>query len=190
MVGPLHGLPVSLKDSFRIEGVQGTIGYVSFLEHPPASSNSALVNMLLDMGAVLYVKTNIPQTLMVCTQSCILPLRSIDVTLDWRFGKQHLRPHVESPQHQSYSWRIKWRRRGIGCLQGLGPWCRDRRRRLRPDPRSLLRHVRVQADGRSYSLWRANIRGARGPPGTHHSSRASRKQPGRSRAVHVTHPRG
>ncbi|PKY06707.1 alpha-glucosidase [Aspergillus campestris IBT 28561] len=64
VVGPLHGLPVSLKDCFRIEGVQSTVGYVSFLEHPPASSNSALVNMLLDMGAVLYVKTNIPQTLM------------------------------------------------------------------------------------------------------------------------------
>lgn len=72
MVGPLHGLPVSLKDCFRIEGVQSTVGYVSFLEHPPASSNSSLVNMLLDMGAVLYVKTNIPQTLMVCTQPCAL----------------------------------------------------------------------------------------------------------------------
>ncbi|KAH8435262.1 general amidase GmdB [Aspergillus melleus] len=64
VVGPLHGLPISLKDSFRLEGIQSTIGYASFLATPPASSNSALVNMLLDLGAVLYVKTNIPQTMM------------------------------------------------------------------------------------------------------------------------------
>ncbi|KAL4972618.1 amidase signature domain-containing protein [Aspergillus desertorum] len=45
-------------------GIQSTVGYVSFLEHEPASRNSALVEMLLDLGAVPYVKTNIPQTIM------------------------------------------------------------------------------------------------------------------------------
>ena len=65
VVGPLHGLPVSLKDSFCLEGIQSTLGFVSFVNHEPAQSNSAVVDMLLDLGAVLYVKTNIPQTLMV-----------------------------------------------------------------------------------------------------------------------------
>lgn len=64
VLGPLHGLPVSIKDSFCVEGIQSTVGYVSFLEHEPAKSNSALVDLLLDLGAVLYVKTNIPQTMM------------------------------------------------------------------------------------------------------------------------------
>lgn len=64
-VGPLHGLPISIKDSFCVEGVQSTIGYVAFLENAPTKTNSALVNMLLELGAVLYVKTNIPQTMMV-----------------------------------------------------------------------------------------------------------------------------
>lgn len=45
--------------------MQSTIGYVAFLENEPAKTNSALVKMLLELGAVLYVKTNIPQTLMV-----------------------------------------------------------------------------------------------------------------------------
>ncbi|KAJ5949118.1 hypothetical protein N7454_000702 [Penicillium verhagenii] len=63
-IGPLHGLPISVKDSFCIEGLQSTVGYVSFLKHAPATKNSALVSMLLDLGAVLYVKTNIPQTMM------------------------------------------------------------------------------------------------------------------------------
>ncbi|RHZ65805.1 general amidase GmdB [Aspergillus thermomutatus] len=64
VVGPFHGLPVSIKDSFCVEGIQSTVGYVSFLENEPATSNSALVEMLLNLGAVLYVKTNIPQTMM------------------------------------------------------------------------------------------------------------------------------
>jgi hypothetical protein len=64
-IGPLHGLPISLKDSFCLEGVQSTVGYVACLNNPPATKNSALVTMLLKLGAVLYVKTNIPQTMMV-----------------------------------------------------------------------------------------------------------------------------
>jgi amidase len=68
-IGPLHGLPVSLKDSFCVEGVQSTVGYVSHLNSAPATANSALVAMLLQMGAVLYVKTNIPQTMMVSHKS-------------------------------------------------------------------------------------------------------------------------
>ncbi|CAK7211771.1 hypothetical protein SCUCBS95973_001232 [Sporothrix curviconia] len=62
--GPLHGLPISLKDSFNVAGIQSTIGYVSFLGRPIPATNGALVDLLLELGAVLYVKTNIPQTLM------------------------------------------------------------------------------------------------------------------------------
>jgi amidase len=63
-IGPLHGLPISLKDSFNVKGTQATIGYVSFLSHPPASTNSSLVQVLAAAGAVFYVKTNLPQTMM------------------------------------------------------------------------------------------------------------------------------
>ncbi|KAL4737310.1 amidase signature domain-containing protein [Aspergillus similis] len=62
--GPLHGLPISIKESFNVPGVPTTLGFVSFLDRPPASSSSALVEILNDAGAVLYVKTNIPQTMM------------------------------------------------------------------------------------------------------------------------------
>lgn len=63
-IGPLHGLPISLKDSFNVRGVQGTIGYVSFISHPPAATNSVLVDILHDAGAVFHVKTNLPQSMM------------------------------------------------------------------------------------------------------------------------------
>ncbi|KAF9878332.1 general amidase [Colletotrichum karsti] len=63
-IGPLHGLPISLKDSFKVKGHHATVGYVEFLKRAPPSSNSAMVDLLLDAGAVLFCKTNVPQTMM------------------------------------------------------------------------------------------------------------------------------
>ncbi|KAK6433410.1 hypothetical protein LTR95_010414 [Oleoguttula sp. CCFEE 5521] len=62
-VGPLHGLPISLKDTFKIKGHDASVG-VAALCFKPATTNSALVDLLLSLGAVLYCKTNIPQTMM------------------------------------------------------------------------------------------------------------------------------
>lgn len=62
-LGPLHGVPVSLKDTFKIRGYDASIGLAS-LAFKPATQNSVLVDCLLNAGAVLYCKTNIPQTLM------------------------------------------------------------------------------------------------------------------------------
>ena len=61
--GPLHGVPISLKDSFKVKGYDASIGIASLAENP-AKANSLLVDILLEQGAVLYCKTNIPQTLM------------------------------------------------------------------------------------------------------------------------------
>ncbi|ETS81504.1 hypothetical protein PFICI_06506 [Pestalotiopsis fici W106-1] len=62
--GPFHGLPISMKDSFCVKGHHSTMGYVANISRPAAADNSPLVDMLLEDGAVLYCKTNIPQTLM------------------------------------------------------------------------------------------------------------------------------
>lgn len=62
-LGPLHGLPISLKDCFNISGYDSSVGVAS-LCFKPAKTNSALVDLLLSMGAVLYCKTNVPQTMM------------------------------------------------------------------------------------------------------------------------------
>ncbi|KAH7137323.1 amidase signature domain-containing protein [Dactylonectria estremocensis] len=63
-VGPLHGLPISLKDSYTVEGKHATVGYIEFLRRPIPTTNAPLVKMLLEAGAVLYCKTNLPQTMM------------------------------------------------------------------------------------------------------------------------------
>ncbi|RDW71681.1 hypothetical protein BP5796_07715 [Coleophoma crateriformis] len=51
-------------DSFKYKGYESTIGFVSFIGRPLPEDHSPLLKMLLDLGAILYCKTNIPQTLM------------------------------------------------------------------------------------------------------------------------------
>ncbi|KAG1881700.1 general amidase [Suillus tomentosus] len=63
VVGPLHGLPVSLKDQLCIEGLETTMGYVSWIGQY-AEKNAVLVDVLIECGAVPFVRTNIPQALM------------------------------------------------------------------------------------------------------------------------------
>ncbi|KAH6957760.1 amidase signature domain-containing protein [Ilyonectria sp. MPI-CAGE-AT-0026] len=64
-VGPLHGLPISLKDQFRIKGLETTMGYVAWIGKYE-TDESVLVTLLHQAGAVFYVKTSVPQSLMVC----------------------------------------------------------------------------------------------------------------------------
>ncbi|KXH55707.1 amidase [Colletotrichum salicis] len=61
-LGPLHGLPVSVKDTFNVTGVDTSMG-LAYLCHKPAASNAPLVDLLLSLGCVIITKTNIPQTL-------------------------------------------------------------------------------------------------------------------------------
>ncbi|THY73773.1 glutamyl-tRNA amidotransferas-like protein subunit A [Aureobasidium pullulans] len=64
-VGPLHGLPISLKDQLRIKGLETTMGYVAWIDKYD-TEDSVLTAMLRKAGAVFYVKTSVPQSLMVC----------------------------------------------------------------------------------------------------------------------------
>ncbi|KAJ3341077.1 hypothetical protein HDU93_005709 [Gonapodya sp. JEL0774] len=63
-VGPLHGLPVSLKDQLCVQGVDTTMGYAGWAGQI-AEEDSVVVKILKNAGAVPYVRTNIPQSLMV-----------------------------------------------------------------------------------------------------------------------------
>ncbi|KAJ5211857.1 acetamidase [Penicillium cinerascens] len=64
-IGPLHGLPISLKDQLRVKGLETSMGYVSWLGKYD-TTESVLVTLLRKAGAIFYTKTNVPQTLMVC----------------------------------------------------------------------------------------------------------------------------
>ncbi|KAM5383596.1 hypothetical protein ACJZ2D_002045 [Fusarium nematophilum] len=64
-VGPLHGLPISLKDQLRIKGLETTMGYAAWIGKYD-EEGSVLTSLLYKAGAVFYIKTSVPQSLMVC----------------------------------------------------------------------------------------------------------------------------
>ncbi|KAB5554879.1 amidase signature domain-containing protein [Coniochaeta sp. 2T2.1] len=69
-MGPLHGLPVSLKDQFHVKGVDTSMGYVGWIggnygvldDSQAHQVQSQVTEELLSVGAVLYCKTSLPQT--------------------------------------------------------------------------------------------------------------------------------
>ncbi|KAH8113206.1 general amidase [Phellopilus nigrolimitatus] len=62
-MGALHGLPISLKDQFSMKDLETTIGFVYGIGNL-AKSDATLVKILYEAGAVPFVRTNVPQTLM------------------------------------------------------------------------------------------------------------------------------
>lgn len=65
VVGPLHGLPVSIKDHILVKGHDTATGYASWAYKTYADRDAAVVQILREAGAVLYLKTANPQTLLV-----------------------------------------------------------------------------------------------------------------------------
>ncbi|KAI0016288.1 amidase [Xylariomycetidae sp. FL0641] len=63
-VGPLHGLPISLKDNFHLAGLDSTVGFTAHVGDP-APHDAVLAELLAGAGAVFYVKTNVPTAMMI-----------------------------------------------------------------------------------------------------------------------------
>ncbi|KAF2815973.1 amidase signature enzyme [Mytilinidion resinicola] len=61
--GPLAGIPVSLKDSIVVKGFDTSVGY-SCKTGKPYAADGIMVKILKDAGAVPFVKTNLPTTLL------------------------------------------------------------------------------------------------------------------------------
>ncbi|KAK6850986.1 hypothetical protein PG987_000620 [Apiospora arundinis] len=162
--GPLHGLPISMKvrqtPSGNVHGAQSPgangntcIGLIRSRRTPrlrwvcgvPETAGpqgeSTLVKLLQEAGAILYCKTNVPQTMMV---NCGL-------------RKQHLRPHPQPPQHQAQRRRFHRRRGRPPRLPRFPAGRGHRHRRLHPYSLRVLRHLRLQADGGPRPLRRPKL---------------------------------
>jgi amidase len=60
--GPLHGVPMTIKESFDVVGMPTTWGVPRYKENYP-SSNALVVDRFLQAGAVIFGKTNVPMYL-------------------------------------------------------------------------------------------------------------------------------
>jgi len=57
--GPLHGLPMTIKESFEVTGMPTTAGAPELKDHR-SSMNAVAAQRLLDAGAIIVGKTNVP----------------------------------------------------------------------------------------------------------------------------------
>ena len=80
---PLHGLPISLKDSVGVAGLDCTLGLTRYAGQP-WGEDSLIVRILRGKGAQVYVKSNVPQTLI--SFECSNPLFGVST-------------HLQSAQH-------------------------------------------------------------------------------------------
>lgn len=58
-IGPLHGIPVLVKDQAETAGIRTTFGSVAFEDYVP-DEDATIVKKLKDAGAIILAKTNLP----------------------------------------------------------------------------------------------------------------------------------
>ncbi|KAG9126613.1 hypothetical protein FRC07_002801 [Ceratobasidium sp. 392] len=64
VVGPLHGIPVSIKDHVLVKGEDTATGYIAWAGRTVSDRDACIVQILRAAGAVIYVKTANPQSLL------------------------------------------------------------------------------------------------------------------------------
>jgi aspartyl-tRNA(Asn)/glutamyl-tRNA(Gln) amidotransferase subunit A len=60
-LGPLHGVPVSIKDQVDVRGVRTTYGSAIFADAPEAQVDDVTVARLRAAGAIIFAKTTLPE---------------------------------------------------------------------------------------------------------------------------------
>ena len=62
-IGPLHGLPISVKDYISMRGRRTSAGYLAWIDRV-AKQDALILTILYQAGAVFFVRTTQPQSLM------------------------------------------------------------------------------------------------------------------------------
>ena len=62
-IGLLHGLPISVKEQISIAGHYTNVGFVSMVSNH-STEDASIVKSLKSLGAVVFARTNQPQSLM------------------------------------------------------------------------------------------------------------------------------
>ena len=57
--GPLHGVPITIKDTYRVKGSRTTAGYLPLKDHIP-DTDAVAVQLLKEAGAIIIGRTNTP----------------------------------------------------------------------------------------------------------------------------------
>jgi hypothetical protein len=143
LIGPLHGVPMSLKDQFDIEGLDSTLGYVG-RAFAPATSNAVIVDVLKRLGAVVIAKTNLPQSIMVRPRRLSVQHQPLTFTVV-RDRESSMGTDDASHEPEFYArWFIRRRSGSFSnprVVGGLG----NRHRRINSHPESHKRALGLKA---------------------------------------------
>ena len=126
--GPLHGVPMTLKESYTFAGSPTTWG-VPELEHNVTETSALAVERLEKAGVVVFGKTNVPILL-----------------ADWQSYNAIYGTCNNPWDVDAYAGRLVGRLRGGAGSRPHRHRCRQRHRCLHSQSRALLRRVRPEAD--------------------------------------------
>ena len=62
LVGPLHGMPMAVKDIMHVQGSRVTMAWVAWADKEPSTFDSSPAKVMRDAGAVFFGRTTMPQT--------------------------------------------------------------------------------------------------------------------------------
>lgn len=58
--GPIHGLPMAIKDTHDVKGKSITWAFATWLDRPAADADSSNVKVMRDAGAIFFARTTMP----------------------------------------------------------------------------------------------------------------------------------
>lgn len=70
LLGPLHGVPISVKEHVGLKGRVCNASYAAWTDNIP-EEDALLIRLLANAGAVFHVRTNTPQSLMVSLSTIV-----------------------------------------------------------------------------------------------------------------------
>jgi Amidase len=139
--GPLHGIPMTVKESFNVAGLPTTFGNPLWKDNI-AADNAFLIDRLLQAGAIVFGKTNVPYML-ADAQSYN------DI-----YGTTNNPWDLTRSPGGSSGGEAAPRRRAVG------PRCRQRHCGLLAQPGALQRHLWPQTDLGAESVSLSKLRSA------------------------------
>ena len=125
-IGPLDGVPVTIKDNILAGGLRATWGSRLYRDFVPDTDETPVAR-LREAGAAILGKTNVPEFTV------------------HGFTDNELFGVTGNPWNPALTPRIKWWRGGGGSVGHGCPCARDRRRRFDPAAGWPYRPCRIQA---------------------------------------------
>ena len=62
LVGPLHGMPMAVKDIMHVKGKVVTMAWVAWADNAPSTFDASPARVMRDAGAIFFGRTTMPQT--------------------------------------------------------------------------------------------------------------------------------